>query len=446
MMRLYFPAIAFFIACIQPNLQKDKAVILNEPTTIKTLKPVQTELGQLKWRFKTEAKLFASPTILNDCIYVGGEDKKVYSINRKTGELIWSFATGGAVNSSPAIHGNMVYATSSDGSFYALDASTGKLKWKFKTEGEKKVGLKGLWGMLSTNLYMEDPYDLYISSPVVLKKGKKATVYFGSGDGYLYALNVNSHHLKWKFKTAGVIHATPALDQNKIYVGSWDSYFYALDQESGKLIWKYKTGEDKKAHLMEGFQATAVIKDGLIFVGCRDGFFYVLDSEKGKLKWKYDAHGSWIVTTAALKDGNVYITTSDSYLFIALNANTGIEKYRIKTCGYNFSSSVIIGNHAYFGDFSGLFYNIDLLSGQVNNTFETHARKMYKREILDTNSRLNFKHTAGKKDLMLYQTTLDVMKQFYRLGSIASAPVIAADGIIYFSSADGYLYALKPGK
>ncbi|WP_184549099.1 PQQ-binding-like beta-propeller repeat protein [Mucilaginibacter sp. FT3.2] len=445
-MRLYFSAIAFFIACIQPNPQKNKAVILKEPLTIKTLPAMRPGLGQLKWRFKTEAKLFASPAVFNDCIYVGGEDKKVYSINRKTGVQIWSFTTGGAVNSSPAVYGNMVYATSSDGSFYALDANTGKLKWKFKTKGEKKVARKGLWGMLPANLYMEDPYDLYISSPVVLKKGKLEIVYFGSGDGYIYALNVNGHRLKWKFKTGGIIHATPAMDQNKLYVGSWDSYFYALDLESGKLVWKYKTGEDKKTHLMEGFQATAVIKNGQVFVGSRDGFFYVLDSEKGKLKWKYDAHGSWIVSTAALKDENVYTTTSDSYLFIALNANTGAEKFRVKTNGYNFSSPAIIGNHAYFGDFSGLLYNIDLASGQVINTFETPARKIYKGEILDTDGRLNFKHTAGKKDMTLYQTTLDVMNQFYRLGSIVSAPVTAADGIIYFSSTDGYLYALEPGK
>ena len=398
--------------------------------------------GQFIWKFKTGARLFASPVAGNGKVYIGGEDHQVYAIAAKTGKEIWRFETGGAVNSSPVLAGETIFVSSADGLLYALHAGTGKLKWKFRTQGERKIGFKGLWGMLPADLYMEDPYDFFISSPVVQQNGKTSLVYFGSGDGYLYALNASSGVLKWKFKTAGVIRSTPVLAQHKVYVGSWDTYFYALDQESGRLIWKFKTGEDQKLHLMEGFQASALVKDKMVYVGCRDGFFYALDAEQGSLKWKYNAKGSWIISTAAAGEGMVYTTTSDSYLFLALEAATGIEKYRIKTSGYNFSSPVLAGGQAFFGDFSGQLYAVDLAKGNINGIFETTARKLFKKDVLDEKYKLNFKYSAGGKDPMLYQTTLDVMKEFYKLGPIIAAPVIAGK-MVYVSSTDGYLYALK---
>jgi outer membrane protein assembly factor BamB len=36
-------------------------------------------------------------------------------------------------------------------------------------------------------------------------------VYFGSGDGNLYALDSATGELRWKFKTGDVVHASPAL-------------------------------------------------------------------------------------------------------------------------------------------------------------------------------------------------------------------------------------------
>jgi outer membrane protein assembly factor BamB len=444
MIRLYFFAAVTLMTSAwvkkQPEKQKTATMQVALPKADSAARP-PAALGQLKWKFKTGGKLSSSPTLANGRLYIGSEEKKIYAIDSKTGTITWSFETTAPIKSAVAVSGNTLYAISAAGIIYAIDCNTGKLQWKFKTNGEKSVGGKNLWGMLPAGLYMNDPYDLYTSSPVVQVNAKMPAVYFGSADGYLYALNATNGELKWKFKTGGIIRSTPALDQNKIYVGSWDSYFYALDQETGKLTWKFKTGDDKERHLMEGFQATAVVKNGQVYIGCRDGFFYALDSANGTMKWRYDAHGSWIVSTAAVNNGTVYATTSDSYLFVALDAGNGTEKYQLKTCGYNFSSPAIAGNNAFFGDFSGQFYAVDLLTGRVNSKFETPARKKYKGQILDGNGNLNFQHTAANKSLMYYQTSLDVMDQFYKLGPIIAAPVVA-DGLIYFGSTDGCLYAI----
>src|SRR5436190_591947 len=71
-------------------------------------KPYQPVEG-IQWKFKTKGKIFSSPTIINDIIFVGSEDKNLYAIDQHTGKQKWKFTTGGAVHSSPAIYGNNVY-------------------------------------------------------------------------------------------------------------------------------------------------------------------------------------------------------------------------------------------------------------------------------------------------------------------------------------------------
>jgi outer membrane protein assembly factor BamB len=102
------------------------------------------------------------------------------------------------------------------------------------------VGAKGLWTMKPTDLYMEDLWDFFLSSPVIGVNGpginKGPTVYFGSSDGNLYALDAISGSLKWKFKTNGIINTSPALYDGIVYFGSWDTYMYAADAQTGKEI------------------------------------------------------------------------------------------------------------------------------------------------------------------------------------------------------------------
>jgi outer membrane protein assembly factor BamB len=94
-------------------------------------------------------------------------------------------------------------------------------RWKFSTEGEQRFEAKGLHGNQPKTQTMADVFDIFLSSPVVAR----GTVYFGSGDGNVYALDAVSGALKWKFQTGDVVHASPAYADGVLYFGSWDSYF-----------------------------------------------------------------------------------------------------------------------------------------------------------------------------------------------------------------------------
>lgn len=399
-------------------------------------------IGVLKWKFNTNAKTYSSPAVLYEKVYFGSEDQRCYALDAQSGKVVWKFKTSGAVNSSPAVFNHQVYFGSMDGYYYALNAHTGKLNWKFKTGGEHKIGRKGLWGMQPEIFYMEDPFDFFISSPVVESKNSQETVYFGSTDGNLYAVNAKDGSLKWKFSTMGAVRSTPCLYNGIVYFGSWDQHIYAVNQDSGELLWKYQTKADPENHLMEGIQASVTAENGRVFIGSRDGFFYALDARSGSLQWQYSTWPSWIASTSVVKNGTVFLSTSDSFLLIALDATTGKEKFNVKSKGYNFSSATFAGNQIFFGDFTGNCYTVDSENGKIAGIFETDGRKKYKAQLLDAEDKLNFQHTAGKMDQLLYATTVEVLGLLHQLEPIVASPIVH-NRTLYLNSAGGCFYALN---
>lgn len=402
---------------------------------------IPKQIGPLKWKFKASGKLYASPTLSKNHAFIGSEDGNLYAIDLKSGKKIWSFKTGGAVSTTPALSGDVVYIGSADGNYYAVNALSGTELWRFATGGQQKVSGKGLWGMQPADEFMEDQYDVFVSSPAVYGHDNDLTICFGSSDGFLYAVDKDGK-LKWKFKTNGIIRSTPVFYNDKVYFGSWDTYVYALDAASGSLVWKFKTKTDELYQGgLEGILASPQIANGNLYIGARDGFFYALDAENGKLQWKFDAENAWIVATAAVRDGIVYVTTSDTYLFIAFDALTGEKLYAIKTNGYNFSPIALQGNYAFFGDFSGKLFQIDLTTKSIAALFETEGRKSFKKVILDDKEEINFAHIAGDRQHELYKTTVHLMDELYKLGPFVGGPVIL-DNVLYVASTDGNLYAL----
>ncbi|OQP59447.1 hypothetical protein A3860_37495 [Niastella vici] len=396
--------------------------------------------GNTLWKFQTGGKIFSSPLLYRNLILFGSEDNTFYALDTGTGKPAWKFNTHAPVHGSPAVYGGKVFFASYDGNLYAVDVRSGRLQWKFQTRGEKKVGAKGLWGMKPITEYMNDPFDFFLSSPAV--DSINELVYFGSGDGNLYALHLTDGRQQWQFPTGGIIHTNPILFQNTLYFGSWDRYLYAVDSRTGKEKWKFQTRADSAYHhLLEGIQASPLVFDNHIFFGARDGYFYALDAVTGQLTWKYSANNSWILTTATVADNVIYTGTSDTYLLLALDAATGKEKFRTAANGYVYSSPVVAGNTIYFGDFTGQLLALDIASGTITDRFQTPGRQKNAASILN-NGKLDFAYMTQGMDLANYATTVAGMNRLYTLGPILSKPAIG-NGVIYFGSADGSLYAVR---
>ena len=244
-------------------------------------------------------------------------------------------------------------------SFIALDPKTGKLV----AEDNAGIGPRIFHGQWT--------------SPSTGKVGDKQLVFFGGGDGVLYALDAkpqkgdgskivpilpgavldreeekDSSYLKkvfWadlnppEYKTdktgkpfkypaaegPSEINATPVFYKNRVYVatgqdpehGEGVGHLVCLDAtKSGDItktgvIWEYKG-------IKRSISSVSIDpKTGLLFIGDFSGFVHCLDAETGKLNWVYDmkAH-MWGSTMVA--DGKVYVGDEDGD-FVVLAAKGG---------------------------------------------------------------------------------------------------------------------------
>ena len=78
----------------------------------------------------------------------------------------------------------------------------------------------------------------------------------------------NTTNFDWRFTTGATIRSSPALAGNVLYFGSDDGKVYAIDVNSGEARWSFQTGGEVRS--------SPAIGDGAIYVGSRDGFIYAL--------------------------------------------------------------------------------------------------------------------------------------------------------------------------
>jgi outer membrane protein assembly factor BamB len=391
---------------------------------------------KVKWKFHTAGMVISSPAVVGGLVYVGSTDGNLYAVDRDSGVQKWKFDAKSRVVSSPAVAKGAVYFSAYDGNFYAIDAVSGQLKWKFQTGGEHRFAANHLHGSQPVAETMPDPFDTFLSSPLVAD----GAVFFGCGDGNVYSLNAAAGALNWKFKTGDVVHASPVLADDTLFIGSWDSYFYALNASTGAVKWRFKTGEDPDTHNQVGIQSSAAVADGVVFFGCRDSNFYAVDAATGEKKWAFNNKGSWVVGSPAVNGGKVFFATSDSAMFYSLDAMTGNQIFMLKFPSWPFfSSPAIAGNMLYIGSNSGKLISIDLAAQKPAWTFETDASKRNGPALTKPDGSPNYE-IAFASDF--YDDMLVGVGKMLSVGAMLSSPVVV-DNVIYVGSADGYLYALN---
>jgi outer membrane protein assembly factor BamB len=289
--------------------------------------------------------------------------------------------------------------------------------------------------MQPKNQTIADPFDIFLSSPVAAN----GVVYFGSGDGNLYALDSATGDLRWKFKTGDVVHASPALADGVLFFGSWDSYFYAVDAVTGKEKWRFHGGEDSLMHNQVGFQSSPAVVNGTVYTGCRDSNLYALDAATGKEKWRFFNDLSWVITSPAVADGKVFFATSDSSLYHVVDANSGKPIVRQQGKAFVFSSPAVAGDVVFLGVLNGTLEARDAKTGDLLWDFQVEKSKQNNAWVLTGDRRFNvpFLYHSNWREVPLVATDQEI-----RIGGIYSSPLVV-NGIVYVGSADGFVYALE---
>jgi uncharacterized repeat protein (TIGR02543 family) len=286
---------------------------------------------------------------------------------------------------------------------YDTSNNNGTLKWRYQT-GE------WIW-----------------SSPAIASDG---TIYIGSNDDYLYAINPDGT-LKWRYQK-GYSVSSPAISSDEtIYVGSYDGYLYAINP-NGTLKWRYKTG-------LQVFASPAIASDGTIYVGSLDYYLYAINPD-GTLKWRYQTGYRIFSSPAIASDGTVYVGSEDGYLY-AINPD-GTLKWSYETgSGIDSSPAIASDGTIYIGSLDYYLYAINP-DGTLKWRYQTGEVVMFSSPAIGSDGTVY----VGSWDYYLYAINPDgTLKWKYPTGSpIDSSPAIASDGTIYIGSYDYYLYAINP--
>ncbi|MBP6793794.1 MAG: PQQ-binding-like beta-propeller repeat protein [Saprospiraceae bacterium] len=295
--------------------------------------------------------------------------------------------------------------------------------WVSLKKGSYELGFKSTFEFDHSRMYF------YLSSPAIYKN----TIYFGSGNGYLYAINkVNGKEI-WKYKTNGIIHSSPAIAFGIVYFVGWDTYMYAVNAKTGKEVWKFKIDEDTVNYNQTGITSSPSISDSMIYFGCRDSWLYAVEALSGQLAWKKYNDDTRICATPVIYKNKVMYGSGKQQKFNVLNKTSGDSIYQIKTTDY-FSSPSIAGNTFYFGDYIGFINARDVHTGKIIWSYQLPSSLADTFKILNPDHIFNpEKYTIAHEKFKHKITELQIR---FSVGTILSSSVIK-NGELYVGSCDG---------
>ncbi len=256
-----------------------------------------------KWTKDFEGVIRIPPAVAPDgSILVANSMGELVALNPADGTEKWNVNVGTSYYSSPAIDANgVIFVNVKDGSNVYLKAisADGVEIWEFK------IG-SGF-----------DPN----SSPAI---GKDGTIYVGSENYNLYAVNPDGTE-KWKYFTDAAIMSSPVIaSDGTIYIHSSETSLYAINPDGtekwkSSLVWG----------LYSNFLVTpAVGSDGVIYTGGTDANNYAskafaVNHEDGTIKWELSPEHIPFSSATITKDGAVLIS-GDDILYAINSSSTGL--------------------------------------------------------------------------------------------------------------------------
>ena len=180
---------------------------------------------------------------------------------------------------------------------YSTSSNTGVEIWRFKT---------GRFGWINGGSII----------------GNDGTIYFGSGDNKLYALNPDGTE-KWNYSINFELETTPAIgDDGTIYLPDSYVHFYAINP-NGTIKWKFNMNDDC-------FGAPIIGDDGRIYFGTEEGKLFSLNPD-GSEYWHFTTSADIVSSPAIADDGTIYIGSYNGD-FYAVYPN-GTQRWRFHRNG-----------------------------------------------------------------------------------------------------------------
>ncbi len=223
------------------------------------------------------------PVLAGDMIYALGGLGKLTAMSATNGSGRWTVDTKNLLGfGGIAGTGQSIVVPADDGSLVAYNTSDGSTRWQSPSLGKTGLGspipivsagmvLMGLGSVFSAVSASDGTIKWqYQTGGDIRSPGVAAgdTVYFGSKDAKLYAVDIASGTLKWRMTASTEVDNTPALSQGVVYIGV-GSILHALEAATGKELWKVPVGDVDASGKVTSFDyvsAAAAVDGDAIYV------------------------------------------------------------------------------------------------------------------------------------------------------------------------------------
>jgi len=388
------------------------------------------------------------------------------ALDAKKGSVVWETQTTGIMTWSGSYYQGRFLRGGTDNQFYCFNATNGEVMWVYNPGTEV-----GHWASGSAAAY--------------------GMVYEVNKDGHLYALDVNTGEVVWKYKTPGYIFfpGWPVVADGKVYAttgqeNSTDPFtgevsskpeFVSLDAYTGNLLWKlpiqaYSPRESTaiaygNLYLIPGFinymeMDSYETLDEVWAIGPRQWPMFRGDPEHTassnsgptnlSFRWKFTTGGA-VISSPTVVDGKVYVGSYDKKIY-ALNALTGALIWNFTTGAGIKSSPAVVDGKVYVGPDDGYTYSLNAENGSL--IWKTPAGG-YIQAHFSVISRLSsspavvegrvYVGSLDNKTYCLDANSGEVLWTYETSGYINSSPAII-DGAVYVTSQEptsGTLYKLN---
>ena len=215
-----------------------------------------------------------------------------------------------------------------------------------------------------------------LCDPLVCKGSALVT----TDDGVVMALALegdfpanSDRRIAWQYQCGGAVNSSPTLRDGKLYFGSNDGLLHCLDVESGAVCWTSDTGVGEARSLR--LLSTPLVTDNHLYVGAASSEMLCLAADTGQLRWRFETE-DWVRAKPVLLGDSLVFADLKGYLY-SVSLQTGTEdRLRWKER---------VSDHPVYADLAGAGQNVYLSSADLRlHCFDASGDRLWQRDLIES--------------------------------------------------------------
>lgn len=275
--------------------------------------------------WKVAGESVGQPAHDGETAYFLSRAREVVAVDAATGAVRWRTSTsitsvGGTAGTSTSgsrvtLAGDVVVA--GDWDVVGLDRATGRRRWRYQSVGSAGPGL-------------------------FVGQASDASVFTGSQDGSVYAVNVATGRLRWSTRVVEA-RAVSTTVFEPVVAGTAVAAGYAthqippvggvvlLDGDSGRIRWRTEFPAARERFLGTNFTGGPLVVDDQLIASAGDGGIYAFDLDTGAMRARFPTFETPPSPLHPSTDADIRALTRSGHLIIAGSLTGHIVAYDVDT-------------------------------------------------------------------------------------------------------------------